>query len=89
VLAITLLVCLGTGCVSSRSGPYIIFPRPHTPLAITNPAKVFLPCGGNPDAVEALYYCVEQGHLFQLREWVIRTQSLLNKYENATKVLNE
>jgi hypothetical protein len=87
MLGIILSVVLG--CVSSRSGPYIIFPRPYAPLAITSPAKVFLLCGGNPDSVEATYYCLDEIHLFQLREYLIRMHSLLKKYEHQVEVINE
>jgi len=77
------------GCVSSRSGPYIIFPRPYAPLAITNPEKVFLRCGGHPDAVASLYYCVSQEHLGQLKTFILRMDSLVRKYEYQTEVINE
>jgi hypothetical protein len=87
MLGITLSVALG--CVSSGSGPYQLYARPYAPLAITNPAKVFLQCGGNSDAVESLYYCVERFHLSQLREYLIRVHSLLNKYEHQTEAINE
>jgi hypothetical protein len=89
LLVITLLVCLGTGCVSDSGGKFPIHARPFMPLAITEPSKVFLRCGGNSDAVESLYYCIETQHLEELREFTIRMFSLVEKYEHATRVLNE
>ena len=79
---ITLLVCLGTGCVSDSGAKFPIHARPFMPLAITEPSKIFLKCGDD-------FYCVSTENLSDLREWVIRTESLVLKYEHATRVLNE
>jgi hypothetical protein len=86
---LVVILSAGHGCVSSRSGPYEIYARPYAPLAIINPEKVFLRCGGNLDAVESLYYCVSQEHLGELREFILRMDSLVRKYEHQTGAINE
>ena len=88
VLAIILSAHLGCG-TTSGDGPYKVFKRPTLPRAITEPHKVFLRCDDNPKAVESMYYCIEGGHLEELREWVIRVQSVLNKHERQIEVINE
>ena len=35
------------------------------------------------------YYCITPENLEGLRVWTLSVQSLLNKYEHATKVLND
>ena len=87
VLVIILLA--HPGCVTSNDGPYQVFARPTLPRAITEPHKVFLRCDDNPKAVESMYYCIEGAHLEDLRVWVIRVQSLLNKHEQQIMVINE
>lgn len=87
VLVITLWA--HPGCVTSNDGPYQVFARPTLPRAITEPHEVFLRCDDNPKAVESMYYCIEGAHLEDLRVWVIRVQSLLNKHEQQIMVINE
>ena len=87
MLAITLLVV--AGCAGTKGAP--VFPvhaRPYVPRAILEPHEVFLRCDDNPDSVESLYYCIEAIDLEQLRVYTIKMDSLVRKYENATKELN-
>ena len=88
-LMLMIILSAGPGCVSNGSGPYQIYARPYAPPAITSPEKVFLQCGGNPDAVESLYYCVSRVHLGQLKDFVLRMDSLVRKYEHQTGAINE
>ena len=72
------------GCVSGISGKELfpIHARPILPKALVEPDKAFLKCGDD-------FYCVTPEDLEGLRVWVLSTQSLINKYEHATKVLND
>ena len=71
------------GCVSGISGKELfpIHARPVLPKALVEPEKAFVKCGDD-------YYCVTPNDLEALRVWVLSMQSLLNKYEHATEVLN-
>jgi len=89
LIMLVIILSVALGCVSSGSGPYQIYARPYAPLAITSPEKVFLQCGGNPDAVESLYYCVSRVHLGQLKDFILRMDSLVRKYEHQTEAINE
>jgi hypothetical protein len=87
MLVIILLVV--AGCVKNKGAPvFPIHARPHIPRAIIEPHEVFLRCDDNPDSVESLYYCIEAIDLEQLRIYTIGMDSLVRKYENATKELN-
>ena len=80
---IILTLCVVLGCVSGISGKEL-FPiraRPPLPNALIEPDRIFSRCGDS-------YYCIDENELESLRVWVISVQSLLNKYEHATKVLN-
>ena len=81
-IILALSVCLG--CVSGISGKELfpIHARPILPNALIEPEKVFSKCGDS-------YYCIEDYELENLRVWFISMQSLLNKYEHATEVLND
>ena len=81
---IILALCVLLGCVSGISGKEL-FPmhaRPPLPNALIEPDRIFSRCGDS-------YYCIDENELESLRVWVISVQSLLNKYEHATKVLND
>lgn len=55
------------------------------------PQKVWLKCGamgGNAKAVEAEMYCIDEIYVRQLRTYIIEMSALVQKYENATKVMN-
>ena len=80
MLAITLLVV--AGCAGTKGAP--VFPvhaRPYVPRAIVEPQEVFLKCGDD-------YFCIDLAHLNDLRVYIIEMDSLVRKYENATKELN-
>ena len=79
-----LALCVLLGCVSGISGKELfpIHARPILPKALVEPDKAFLKCGDD-------FYCVTPEDLEGLRVWVLSTQSLINKYEHATKVLND
>ena len=81
VITIILLGLLG--CVSGISDKELfpIHARPVLPKALVEPEKAFVKCGDD-------YYCIYEQDLEHLRIWVISVQSLLNKYEHATEVLN-
>ena len=81
---IILALCVLLGCVSGISGKELfpIHARPILPKALVEPDKAFLKCGDD-------FYCVTPEDLEGLRVWVLSTQSLINKYEHATKVLND
>ena len=72
------------GCVSGISGKELfpIHARPILPNALISPAETFLPCGDD-------YYCITPENLEGLRVYILSMQSLLNKYEHATEVLND
>ena len=81
---IIIALCVLLGCVSGISGKELfpIHARPITPKALVEPEKAFLKCGDD-------FYCITPKDLEGLRVWVISVQSLLNKYEHATEVLND
>ena len=79
-----LVLCVLLGCVSGISGKELlpIHARPILPKALVEPDKAFLKCGDD-------FYCITPEGLEGLRVWVLSTQSLINKYEHATEVLND
>ena len=81
---IILALCVLLGCVSGISGKELfpIHARPILPKALVEPDKAFLKCGDD-------YYCIDTNDLESLRIWVLSMQSLLNKYEHQTEVLND
>ena len=81
---IILALCVLLGCVSGISGKELfpIHARPILPKALVEPDKAFLKCGDD-------FYCITPEDLEGLRVWVLSTQSLINKYEHATEVLND
>ena len=81
---IILALCVLLGCVSGISGKELfpIHARPIAPKALVEPEKTFVRCGDD-------YYCITPEDLEGLRVWTLSVQSLLNKYEHATKVLND
>jgi hypothetical protein len=81
-IILALLVLLG--CVSGISGKELlpIHARPVLPKALIQPEKTFIKCGDD-------FYCITPEDLNGLRVWVLSTQSLINKYEHATEVLND
>ena len=81
---IILALCVLLGCVSGISGKELlpIHARPILPKAVVQPEKTFVPCGDH-------YLCVTPEDLEGLRIYLLSMQSLLNKYEHATKVLND
>ena len=81
---IILALCVLLGCVHGISGKELfpIHARPVLPKALVQPEKTFLKCGDD-------FYCITPEDLEGLRVWTLSVQSLLNKYEHATKVLND
>ena len=81
---IILALCVLLGCVSGISGKELfpIHARPPLPNVLIEPDRIFSRCGDS-------YYCIDENELESLRVWVISVQSLLNKYEHATEVLND
>ena len=81
-IILALLVLLG--CVSGISGKELlpIHARPILPNALISPSETFITCGDD-------FYCITPKDLEGLRVWVISVQSLLNKYEHQTEVLND
>ena len=81
-IILALLVLLG--CVSGISGKELlpIHARPILPKALIQPEKTFIKCGDD-------FYCITPEDLDGLRVWFLSTQSLINKYEHATEVLND
>ena len=81
VLVIIPLVVLGIGCAASSGSPkFPIHARPYVPMAVSEPENVFFKCG--------VFFCISPEHLGGLREYTIRMDSLVIKYENATEILN-
>ena len=81
---IILALCVLLGCVSGISGKEL-FPlhaRPVLPSALVEPEKTFLKCGDD-------FYCITPENLEGLRIYLLSMQSLVNKYEHATEVLND
>ena len=82
MLVIIPLVALGIGCAASSGTPqFPIHARPYVPMAVSAPSEVFLKCGDD-------YFCISPEHLDGLREYTIRMDSLVIKYEKATEILN-
>ena len=81
---IILALCVLLGCVSGISGKELfpIHARPVLPKAMEQPEKTFVPCGDH-------YLCVTPEDLEGLRIYLLSMQSLVNKYEHATEVLND
>ena len=81
---IILALCLLLGCVSGISGKELfpIHARPIIPKALIGPSETFLTCGDD-------YYCITPEDLDGLRIYILSMQSLVNKYEHATEVLND
>ena len=81
---IILALCVLLGCVSGISGQELlqIHARPILPNALISPSETFLTCGDD-------FYCIASEDLEGLRVYILSMQSLLNKYEHATEVLND
>ena len=81
---IILALCVLLGCVSGISGKELfpIHARPVLPNALVEPEKTFLKCGDD-------FYCITPENLEGLRVYILSMQSLVNKYEHATEVLND
>ena len=81
---IILALCLLLGCVSGISGKELfpVHARPVLPEAMVQPEETFISCGDD-------FYCIASEDLEGLRVYILSMQSLLNKYEHATKVLND
>jgi len=52
------------------------------PKAMVQPEETFVPCGDH-------FLCVTPEDLEGLRIYLLSMQSLVNKYEHATEVLND
>ena len=72
------------GCVSGISGKELlpIHARPILPNALISPSETLLTCGDD-------YYCITEENLEGPRVYILSMQSLVNKYEHATEVLND
>ena len=82
-LVLVLALLLGLGCASSGGNALLpIHKRPHLPMAVSAPSKVFIKCGDD-------YYCLTEDQLNDLRVYIIEMDGLVRKYENATKVFND
>ena len=81
---IILALCLLLGCVSGISGKELlpIHARPILPNALISPSETFITCGDD-------FYCIASEDLEGLRVYILSMQSLVNKYEHATEVLND
>jgi len=81
---IIIALCVLLGCVSGISGKELlpIHARPILPNALISPSETFLTCGDD-------YYCITPENLEGLRVYILSMQSLVNKYEHATEVLND
>jgi hypothetical protein len=81
---IIIALCVLLGCVSGISGKEL-FPlhaRPILPNALISPSETFITCGDD-------FYCITPENLEGLRVYILSMQSLVNKYEHATEVLND
>ena len=81
---IIIALCVLLGCVSGISGKELlpIHARPILPNALISPSETFITCGDN-------FYCITPENLEGLRVYILSMQSLVNKYEHATEVLND
>ena len=81
---IIIALCVLLGCVSGISGKELfpIHARPILPNVLVEPEKTFLACGDD-------FYCITPENLEGLRVYILSMQSLVNKYEHATEVLND
>jgi hypothetical protein len=84
-MQVIILILLGLlGCVSGISGKELlpIHARPIIPKALLEPERTFQICGDD-------YFCISPEDLDGLRIYILSMQSLVNKYEHATEVLND
>ena len=83
ILALSVLL----GCVSGISGkellPYSRKTNYHLKALMQVPLKRSLPCGDD------FLVCITPKDLEELRVYILSMQSLVNKYEHATEVLND
>jgi len=81
---IIIALCVLLGCVSGISGKELfpIHARPILPNALISPSETFITCGDD-------FYCITPENLEGLRVYILSMQSLVNKYEHATEVLND
>jgi len=81
---IIIALCVLLGCVSGISGKELLplHARPILPNALISPSETFITCGDD-------FYCITPENLEGLRVYILSMQSLVNKYEHATEVLND
>ena len=81
---IIIALCMLLGCVSGINGKELfpIHARPILPNALISPSETFITCGDD-------FYCITPENLEELRIYILSMQSLVNKYEHATEVLND
>ena len=74
---------VGLGCVSSGATVQLpLHKRPVIPFAVAQPHKAFIGCGDD-------YFCISPEHLQGLRDYTIRMDALVRKYERQTEAFNE
>ena len=81
---IIIALCVLLGCVNGISGKELfpIHARPILPNALISPSETFITCGDD-------FYCITPEDLEGLRIYILSMQSLVNKYEHTTEVLND
>jgi len=91
-VVLTVLFLLGCGGVSSTGGSFPIHAYPEIPKALSQPHEVWITCStyGTPkDAVVSKMFCVDQTAILELQSFIRDLDSIVRKYEHATKEINK
>jgi hypothetical protein len=86
------LFLLGCGAVSSTGGSFPIHAYPVIPKALSEPHEVWVPCstlGAPKSAVIAQMICVDETDLLELQSFIRNLDSVVRRYEFATKRINK
>ena len=79
---------LVSSCASQYGGFLQTYTLPNVPKAVSNPMKVWQPCGHTQDDWEEKVYCIEEKELSRLRSYVIRMEGVAKKYERQAEIYN-
>ena len=86
------LFLLGCGGVSNTGGSFPVHAYPTIPKALSQPHEVWIPCSslGSPkNAVISQMICVDEEELLSLQSFIRNLDSVVRKYEYATKRINK
>lgn len=86
------LFLLGCGAVSSTGGSFPLHAYPVVPKALAEPHEVWIPCaelGAPKSAAIAQMICVNETDLIELQSFIRNLDSVVRRYEYATKRINK